>query len=420
MRRFPVRRSRAFVACAATAVLLVASGVVIWRLAPGGRAPRSLTLGVLDANPAYLAADTAAGIRLAVLNVSWAEWEPAEDATDTAYRRQIRAEVGRYRSAGWQVAVDPGLQDPPAWASRLRGALLEGAGGAPAASLDYEWSQPLRSRAGRYLHQLVVALGPVSYYRVGLNEHGEAHYPDTSTGQWWINGAGPQGHAASELPAGEHPTPMPGWAPGQATWDGHPVTVEQVTSWYGWYLGSMVQALRWEIDTYRAAGFTGRLQLVVPGAGVLPNLYASAVDNLLVPTLPDTTFVLQTGAVWWEVLADLRATPGLLVDISSVGDASGDPPANTCEAGDDTVALTSPAIWTWSDTRWLTYLARRNGFTVMGENPGDTPATSLPAIFDLARACHLVALQWAWDAQLRQAGSADLSQLQEAYVEVSR
>lgn len=400
----------------AAVALAAACAVLAWQLVSVTSGSRSrLVLGVLDAVPAYRRADAAAGIHLAMIGVSWASWEPRVGVTDARYRRRIRGEVAGYRRAGWQVAVDPGLQYPPAWAARLPGALLVGAGGGTASALDFEWSAAVRTQVARYLRQLVAALGRVRYYRVGLNEHGEAHYPDTASGQWWAFGPGPQGRAPGQLPAGTRPTPMPGWVPGQAHWRGRPVSAGAVARWYGWYFAAMVGALRWEIASYRRAGFGGQLQLVVPGTGALPALYTNALAHDLRPTLPDGSWTIETGAVWWKLLADLGGVQGLVLDISSVGDESGDPRGNACRAGDSRLPLRDPAIVNWSDTRWLSYLARRHGMPVVGENPGNTPAADLPMILRLATSCHLRALQWAWDAQLRQPGTADLAQLQQAY-----
>ena len=49
--------------------------------------------GVLAADPDYLSADTAAGLRLAMINIGWDEWEPEQGSFDDAYISQQAATV---------------------------------------------------------------------------------------------------------------------------------------------------------------------------------------------------------------------------------------------------------------------------------------------------------------------------------------
>ena len=78
------------------------------------------------------------------------------------------------------------------------------------------------------------------------------------------------------------------------------------------------------------------------------------------PSPDDPYYTMNTGAVWWDVLPQLPLT-GAVVDISSVGDGSGDPVNNVCQASDSSVNYTSQpsAIQSWSATRWLS-LSRRS------------------------------------------------------------
>ena len=80
-----------------------------------------------------------------------------------------------------------------------------------------------------------------------------------------------------------------------------------------------------------------------------------------------------------------------------------------------TLAQADPWISGWSDTRWITYLAGRNGFAVIGENPGNTDLQEVPPILGLVQSCGLRALQWAWDDQLLQEGTSSLPQIAANY-----
>ncbi|MGH8918617.1 MAG: hypothetical protein ACRD0H_09805, partial [Actinomycetes bacterium] len=61
------------------------------------------------------------------------------------------------------------------------------------------------------------------------------------------------------------------------------------------------------------------------------------------------------------------------------------------------VALTSPQVAQWSDARFVSYLARRHGLAVVGENPGGYQRGQLPGVMHLAASCGFSGLEWAWD-----------------------
>ena len=176
------------------------------------------------------------------------------------------------------------------------------------------------------------------------------------------------------------------------------MTSREVTAWYNWYFLAMVNAHAWEMATFRAAGFWGKLELVMPGMGALPAFYRQRLSKDLAPDPAiDSLSTMNTGAVWWKFLDELPSLANTVVDISSVYDLSGSPRGNVCEPTDTSVAYTDRRISRWSDTRWLTYLADQHHLSVMGENPGDTPGSDLPGIIHLVRSCGLITLQWAWE-----------------------
>lgn len=396
-----------------TAVLLLAAGAV--RLATY-RSSSAVTVtkpvfGVLQADPRWLKADTAAGLRLAMVNVYWNEWEPAEGRFDHRYARQVKHTLDQYRAAGWQVAVDIGLQTPPRWVLRLPSGALTDQNGTRSGA-DFEFSQQVRAVADRYISEVVHALGTIQYYRVGLSDHGEAKYPDVSGDGWWAFDPTAQGGAPG-LPPDVGVTPMPGWVPGNASYHGRPVTAREVATWYGWYFGALVNADGWEISAYRSAGYTGELELVVPGTGATPAIYDYRIAHGLAPApAMDSYRTMNTGSVWWKLLAELPDLKGVVVDISSVYDQSGIPRGNLCMPADRRVNFTtSRQPYTWSDTRWLTYLAGLHHLPVMGENPGNTPSSDLPGIMALVRSCGLSALQWAFEPQLHGGTYTSLDQL---------
>ncbi|MGH8918830.1 MAG: hypothetical protein ACRD0H_10950, partial [Actinomycetes bacterium] len=231
------------IAALATAVAVVVFIALLASLSmrPPGRPP---LLGVLEADPTYLAQDNHAGIRFATLNLSWAKWEPRPGRTDARYRAAVVAQADTYRAAGWKVAVDIGLQQPPGWAAAGRGGRLVDQYGTTSSTADFEFSQRARDVASRYVSDVVHSMGHIDDYRVGLSENGETLYPDTATNQWWAFAPQAQGSAAGR-PRGVGATPLPGWVPGGSTWKGKEVTISQVRSWYDWYFGAMAGAVAW-------------------------------------------------------------------------------------------------------------------------------------------------------------------------------
>ena len=236
-------------------------------------------------------------------------------------------------------------------------------------------------------------------------------YANGSPTSWWAYGLAQS--VASSLPTGVGSTPLPGWVPGNPTYNGQQVTVPQVQAWYDWYLGALVNGEEWEIQSYRSAGYGGLLQLVMPGDGASPSLYSQRIGSALGAADLDGYGTMNTGAVWWKQLEMFGSSLlNTAVDISSVYSGSGAPRGNVCQVGDSSASLANADPWVsgWSDTRWLTYLAGKYGLPVLGENGGNNAVGDLAGIFSLVKGCGLFALQWAWDYQLYDGQHVSLAQ----------
>ena len=370
----------------------------------------SLGLGVLEADYRNIPNDQAAGIANAVINLSWGNWEPSAGVFDPIYMQSIRSAIARYTSAGWKVSIDVGLQQAPSWVYQTANSRLVDQNGRSSPTADFEFSNQVRSAATAYIDSVTSSLTGVEAYRIGLSENGEILYPDTSSNQWWAFSPAAQS-GGPDLPAGVGADPMPGWIPGTTAWGGATVTGAQVSAWYSWYLGAMVNAHAWEMTTFRNGGFGGQLDLVMPGMGALPQPMNQRLAADLAPGSYDSFDTLNTGAVWWKFLDSLPSLTNTAIDDSSLYDWSGAPRANSCQAGDESVAYTDQRVFFWSDTRWLASLAHRHGMGFMAENPGaNTPADLAPMIA-LARSCGVTELQWAWDYTLQGGHPVSAAQL---------
>ena len=295
--------------------------------------------GVLLADPDYLSADTAAGLRLAMMNIQWNEWEPEQGSFDSAYISQQEAAVAHYLAAGWTVAVDVGLQTPPSWALDLPYGQLVDQDGNSSGTPDYEFSAAVRAAAATYITSVVSSLSGVSYYRIGLSTSGELLYPPAPDNQWWAFSPLAQG-SATGLPSGVGAAPMPGWC-----------RAHDMGRWTGENPGHGAVLVRLVLRCPHKCPHVGDPQLPpggLPGtvavrhargrcpAGPLPKRIAAEPA----PNSDDSYYTMNTGAVWWYVLPELPLT-GAVVDISSVGDGSGDPVNNVCQASDASVNYTS-------------------------------------------------------------------------------
>ncbi|MEJ2870568.1 hypothetical protein WCD74_22575 [Actinomycetospora sp. OC33-EN08] len=359
----------------------------------GAPVPATL-LSVVERSPA----EAAAGVRGAMVELSWARIEPAPGRVDTAALRAFAADVAALRRDGRTVSLGLGLHETPEWVLALPDARLVDESGtdSPYASLVFD--QRLRELAEDYLAQVarVVDLGSFATVRLGAGGLGEVLYPDG--GGWWAFDRNAQN--GPDLPPSMPRNPAPGWVPGSGG-----LSEDGVRAWADWYVGALVDVVRWQMATLSRLGFGGSFEVLTPGVGVVPSAYASAVDR----GLPRGQ--LGTGAAWATVYAGLGRDRRVVASVTSVADGSGD--NDTCTPDDAGVALSDPTVSSWSATRWITRVAAANGLAVTGENPGFGSSPELDAAYRdesddgmaavawrQARSCGLRTLSWAHGRQL--------------------
>lgn len=370
--------------------------------------------GVLQAEVEHLATDYLHGIRIAVIEIGWDAWEPAEGDYNEEYIAEKTSAIRAYRNAGYRVGVVGGLHYAPEWLKAKPGAQHVDQWGNQSGGANFQWSQTVRDSAAGYIQQIVDACGDVEFHRIGLSRAGETLYPEAVNNNAFAPGQRQNNWWAFDT-AAQAESPMPGWVPGASTYLGQPVTEADARAWYDWYFGALVYAHAWEIQAYRDAGWTGSLQIVTPGVGCLPAEHNARLEQRLAPMAGDDYFVMNTGAVWWRFYDELPDLTGCGMNASSVYDNSGNPRGNVTQPGDDQVPYNSAEIYDWSATRLLSSIARRHGIRpLMGENPGQTTTDTAKKAFATAAGCGLDALLWAFDRQLYDddyASIADLTRL---------
>lgn len=370
-------------------------------------------IGVLKANPIHASTDLQAGVNLVEIGIRWDEYEPKRGIFDATYRQQILDRIEVYRRAGMKISLATATQYTPAWIKADPSMQSHSQfPGDTSGMANLFFDQQVRDLAEEFIADVVHHAGPVDFYRVGLSHHGEIVMPVASRGQWWAMDPKAQGDIPGR-PSSIPPPPFRHWYPGQPL-NGRAATVAELRQWWLWYLHALVDAHDWEASAIRRAGFRGPLQYVIPGPGVRPLALKHALQNGLASDPQDAFHQVNVGTAWYLLIPQLKDR-NAFIDISSVYDHSGTPRGNACQTGDLSVDyLHDPAVNSWSSTRWLALLAKRNGFRTIGENPGQDSAEVMSKSFALAQSCGLTGLQWAFDDELydgQHASIEDLAQI---------
>ncbi len=376
-----------------------------------------------------VAANRAVGLAVVEVEAYWDRYLPTRSGVvDTAYVADLRARITRCLDAGLRVVLGPGLQYPPAWVRALSGSkLVDQRGKTPSTgALDTVFSATVRAAQADYLKRLVADLpsGRIEAVRIGTSAEGEIGYPGPNAAgdgflqSWWA--FSPAAQQGTGLAAGASRTPMPGWIPGQRTWQGRAVTAASARTWFQWYTRSLTSALKGQHDVLRAAGYAGQVHLPAPGKGVLPADLTTASNALLNGT-GDRDGSLGRGLNYPDQFGVLaHGVSKLVIDLTGIDDGSAvlarrlSPPQDACQDGDPATSVAAGTrVDLWSNQRFARAQAARANLPAVGENPGPPAAqtggtSSSDSLADqiarspaYARSCRLAALlvafEWAMD-----------------------
>jgi len=353
-------------------------------------------LGTLGTQAATAADESSHGVKVAMMELNWARYEPQPGQFDTGYERSLQAQLQSYQLAGMRVTLGLGLHYTPAWLASLPNSHFVDEHGTVSSEIDFTFNSLIRQQADELLARADSALGFHNFWAVRITSGGSSELVYPSGGSYWAFGRNPQN--GPQYPAGLTPNPFPGWRPGTAG-----LSAAQMNQWLQWYLGALANTADWQMTTVRSLGFSGYFQVLTPGVGVLP----AGVTRAVSAGLPDG--LLGVGADWQDVYRQLPHKKNVVAYVSSMADGSGGD--GGCAAGDDTVALTSPATASWSAARWISRIADAYGLLKAGENPGysngnrsfyiNASATGMMArTIAQAKSCHFQGVYWAHDDQL--------------------
>jgi Beta-galactosidase len=371
-------------------------------LAPAAHAATTPMLyGTLDTQAATASAEAAAGVGMAMMEFDWADYEPAQGTFSASYLAGIQAQLKAYQAAGMKVTLGLGLAAPPSWVWNLANADYVDQNGTVGNEPDFVFSAAVRAAATTYLDTIAANIPLTDFWAIRLNSGGDGEmlYPG-GTGWWAFT---PSALTGAGLPGGVGKNPDPTWKPGTPG-----LTQAQLTAWITWYVRGLDNVTSWQMTTLTGLGFTGWFQTLTPGSGTRPDVLTAAEKNNL--PADGTTNV---GAVWQLYYAQLPAAykTRVMAYVSSVADNSGG--NDTCQAGDDSLALTTPSMDSWSATRWITRIAHQYALPVGGENPGYNDPASLDTFYTntttagemaislaQARSCGFTVFYWAHDTDL--------------------
>jgi Beta-galactosidase len=354
--------------------------------------------GTLVTRPERAAAESRRGVTVAMMELSWADYEPSEGAFDAGYAAGLRRRLAALRGENMQVTLGLGLHNPPAWVLGLPDSRFIDQRGHPSAEPNLVFNQTLRGKAERYLAQVDRDLGLENFWAVRLTSGGLSEVVYPGGGGYWAFDRNAQNGA--DRPPTMAPNPLPGWRPGDRS-----VSTAQVRQWADWYVHGLDDVVAWQLRVITSLGFRGYYQTLTPGSGTRPDGY----DRDIAGYLPDG--VTGVGAVWHRFYADLPDKRNVVAYVSSMADRSGGD--DSCAPGDRAVAVTDPVADHCSAARWIARLARIYGLRVSGENPGwNAPPGLNPHYQDTGRAgmmaasirqltsCGYQGMYWAHDDQL--------------------
>ena len=386
------RRFRPISAMVTTAALVLAGLTSVTGTASAAPA---LWLGTLGTSPLTASAESTAGVKVAMMELNWARYEPQPGVFNTGYESEMKWRLSLLKSAGMKVTLGLGLHFTPDWVKEMPNSRFVDQYGNVSDEANLVFNNDIRTRANQYLARADAALDFSSFWavRVSSGSRSEMLYPGGGT--YWAFDPNAQGGRA--LPPTMPDNPLPGWKPGT---DGQ--SIEDMRQWTFWYVAALADTARWQATTVRNLGFKGYVEVLTPGVGVynrkLPTWYADNLPN----------GILGLGASWGILYWKLAGIPNLVANITSTADGSGG--NDSCEAADRDEPVNGPNTLSWGSTRWISRLADEVGIPKVGENPGyssgtassygDTSVNGLMSdVMRVAKSCGYSGVYWAHDDQ---------------------
>jgi len=390
--RTTARRSLILTLCAT----LIAGLLSVFLGASASAATTPTYLGTLSTKPEQAQTESNAGIKIAMVELSWAKYETAPGVFDKNYENIIKWRVNSLKAAGMKITLGLGLHYTPQWIKDLPNGKFIAQDGTVSSEANVVFNQTIRTYAEEYFARADTALRFEDFWSVRVNSGARSEVMFPSGGKYWAFDTNAQNGPAK--PPTMATNPLPGWKPGTTG-----KTQAQVTSWLNWYVGALADVARWQATAVRNLGFTGYIEVLTPGIGVLNY----QIPALTAANLPNGN--LGIGVAWGILYSKMVGIPNVVAHVTSVADGS---KSNAgCTTADRSVPLDSSATTQFSATAWISRIADEYGFGKSGENPGlpgttdprrafylDPSPTGMMAVaVGQARSCGFKSFYWAHD-----------------------
>jgi hypothetical protein len=276
-----------------------------------GLTPR---LGILQHTPEHLQENRDAGAQVVVISLAWDRAEPAMDQFSASYFEQVRSSIEACRKLGYDIAVDPGLQYPPAWIFQLPHSRFVNQYGRAFTSTkvgenipNAVFNQAIRDRQENVLRHMLKEIGPeLTQLRLGWMKYGELAFPlhtfENEINCYWGFDKIARGRVPG-LPPGLEPCPTGDWRPGQPS-----PQHARARAFLHWYLGALQNYHDWQIATARK--YTeAPLAMLYPSWGLRPGHGEAALEHDLDgSTSPEINGELQRGLDLERLVTGIRDT----------------------------------------------------------------------------------------------------------------
>jgi hypothetical protein len=375
------------------------SGQAVHFGSSAGQGPTAF--GTLVSQTSRTQAESTAGVKVAMVEFWWAEYEPQDGQFSASYAANVRNQIDAHIAAGRRVTLGIGMHDAPSWIASIPNSRYVNENGQQSSADDYNmvFNQKVRDKAERYFARLDadLDLDRIWAIRLTTGSYMEMHYPN---GGYWAYDVNAQN--GPDMPPSMARNPFPDWKPG-----GTSLTTAQVRQWVEWYIGALGNVTDFQMKSLTAEGFKGYFETVTPGAGVKPARYERAINN----RLTDDN-LLGMGVAWHRYYASIPDKSRVVAYSSSVAENSQGPGnGDSCQTSDKSVPMDSGQLDNWSAARWISRIGDEYGMLKGGENPGQgqpeipeysdlSPSGMMASAFRYASSCKFHVFYWAHDHNL--------------------
>ena len=297
------------------------------------------------------------GIRVTLVEMSWARAEPQEGIWDEAYFDSVRSQAASMRALGLKPILNFGLHHAPPWLLAKAGARFVNESGAAYTASDEAnlvFARGLRGHAEQYLGKLFTELGTDWYaIRVGGGHWGELQYPAQKGAdgkwQWW---AFDQNALAQ--------SPVPSYRPCAGS-------QAQAATFLTWYLDALSEFQNWQVSSVRRY-YAGPIAVLYASWGMRAGDFDKAASANL------------CGTSSAEINGEVQRGYDHARHVGAVTDAG-------------------VAVWgTWAEQpgtiSYLAGLADAKGLAKMGENSGSDDLVKMTQTIAAAKQYGLQTLVW--------------------------